>query len=196
MWGGAPASSKILCLIRLEKWLCQEFEERWTKIDGGEGYTGIHIRNTDMKSDFKGTLDVIKALPDRVFVATDSAQVQNDLACIRAENLYMSKIPDFGGKPLHHFPVNDLEKTEITTTAILDLLILGLSRKCLVSNINSGYSKLALMLQRNPRLILSMIDRRNVSEVFYRRLRARVIHNWIFNFWLAAISRFKVVQVR
>lgn len=150
--GGGPPSDRLLKGMRLSPWLAGLFRERWSVLP--KPYVGIHIRDTDKKSSDAGVLPVIQRCPRAVFLATDSAAAQQRARQLRSSGLFMSAIPDYGGLPIHHQPGTHEEKRRGNTTALTDLLILALAETVHVSTTGSGYSTLALRLNRKPSWVL------------------------------------------
>ncbi|AGK59487.1 hypothetical protein HYPDE_39088 [Hyphomicrobium denitrificans 1NES1] len=124
-------------------------------------YCAVHVRNTDLKTDYKALFSRI--LPEihtqKLLVCSDDAAV---IAYARSffsslEILYSSEIPDTQGKPLHYLggPKNH------AIDAIVDLIALGNSEKLFFSSSTrgypSGFSNLAAHLSRNKHLIQDLL---------------------------------------
>ena len=132
--------------------------ERRAKI--GDAFTGIHIRNTDYRTDYQNHLrSLVGKISGPIFLATDSVEV---LAFGR-EIFSGHKVYNFSslptdGQPLHTNRTTNIEDANLD--AIADLFLLTLASKFyffpIVPNgsttVYSGFSKLADHLQRNPGL--------------------------------------------
>jgi hypothetical protein len=160
------ASVAALSRLRLHVNLANELNKRLNSI--GANYDSIHIRNTDYKTNYQHLLRRLKFHPalsdcERLFVATD------DIACREycrhmfpdIKIISFSKLPLESGRPIHRLSEGD-DIYERNKDAILDLLMLALSRKLIIFEINesrwgakySGFSLLARDL-RNSKTILS-----------------------------------------
>jgi hypothetical protein len=162
------ASVAALSRLRLQDSLCSELAKRLNLV--GQNYDAVHIRNTDYKTNYPHFLEQLKgqaALADceRLFVATD------DIACLEyCRNFFrdikifsFSRLPQESGRPVHWLSETD-DNYERNKDAILDLLMLALSRKFIFFEINdakygtkySGFSILARDL-RNSKSILDQL---------------------------------------
>jgi hypothetical protein len=134
----------------------------------GDDYDAIHIRNTDIRTDYRAFLS--QAAPRlsgrRVLVCSD------DLAVIRAakEILEASQVftvtttEDSGGQPLHKLGVSrdGKERRRLNINMLIDLICLASSRDLLITAsrpqcCNSGFSGLAKLLHGHPNLIDQLI---------------------------------------
>jgi len=132
---------------------------RISKLDST--YCAVHVRNTDLKTNYKDLFQRI--LPEirgkRVLVCSDDAAVIEyaRLNC-PSEILTSSDIPDTSGVALHQ--LEDREKHVID--AIVDLIALGNAEKLYFSTHThggvSGFSRLAAHISQNKYVIGSLLQ--------------------------------------
>ena len=152
----------ILCLghLTLSPMMRSRLEERMRRLPAG--YAALHVRNTDMKTDYRPMLAEIRrrGVSD-LFVATDDRRVLDECRVVLPGTVIhsFSEIPDTGGKPIH-LGFSTAEAEVRNSDAILDLLILAqakllfLCRKVHGSGPQiSGYARLASLLNENPEYI-------------------------------------------
>lgn len=167
---GGIDSHALIQYLTLKPHIIEQFCERLNNI-GGE-YIGIHIRNTDIKSDIEGLLNLIRNKDlSKIFLSTDDINTLNNF-----KKNYGNKIYSFSSiinldkdKSLHHS--NKLEKKIKNIDAMLDLLCLGYAKEIYCAkmifhpslfvqknkNTLGGYSNLALYLNKNKYLIKNML---------------------------------------
>ena len=164
------ASVAALSRLRLHPGLRDELTKRLNSI--GSEYVSVHIRNTDYKTNYQPLLNQLKSHNalrgcESLFVATD------DIACLEfCRDLFkdinvvsFSKLPQESGRPIHRLSERD-DTYERNKDAILDLLMLALSRKFIFFEINqnpwgarySGFSILALDLRNSATVLNELIS--------------------------------------
>jgi len=163
--GGGLKSVNCLKRLVLAPWLLERLEQRLSQLS--HPYAALHIRNTDMTTDYRSVIAQLKAyrLP-ALFLATDN---RNVLAEFRTALPHVaihsfSSLPDIDGRPLHiDMPRQDAETRN--ADAILDLLTLALAQPLLISTTwidgkrgYSGYSRLAVELNRNPDILRDLLN--------------------------------------
>ena len=124
----------------------------------GTEYLAVHVRNTDMKTDYEPFFRRIKPGVDghRLLVCSDDPDCKRFAQCFfdTSEVLFSSNIPDTGGRRLHGNPSLDPE-TQLEA-AFSDLMALALSRPLFSTQTDrarlSGFSSLAQALQQNRAL--------------------------------------------
>jgi len=131
-------------------------------------YISIHVRNTDLQSDyvtfFKGIYD--ETINKNIFIASDSEEV-----IIFAKNFFKKSIIYYNqnirylqGKRLHSHDIyfNDNEKFQSAVNALKDLILLASSNKIFYTSttkgVISGYSALASYLHANKILINALLE--------------------------------------
>lgn len=152
---GALASS-LLCRIKFQKPIGDEISARLVNLRG-QKYLGIHIRNSDIKSDYKEFFSRMKSQLDnqKVLICSDDSHVI-EYAKRYLENsvvLTSSEIPDLGGQP-YQIPFVDGEeaRNKLSLDALVDLIALGESQELFSTLIvnrevaHSGFSQLAAEL--------------------------------------------------
>lgn len=158
--GGGGLSGFLLARLRMQPRLLGLLEGRIRELD--RPFAATHIRNTDMTTDYHAAIDRLRErrLP-LLFVASDNAQVVRDFVAGLPETrvVSFSSLPDNGGLALHiGMPREAAEQRN--TDAILDVLTLALAKPLLrvrtqnAVNANySGYTRLAALLNENPRVL-------------------------------------------
>lgn len=158
--GGGRLSFDVLEKIRISPALRPIILDRISHLHGK--YCGVHVRNTDLKTDYKKFFGRI--LPEiqgkRLLVCSDDAAVIEYARSLghSLEILTSSEIPDTRGRALHYF--GDRKKNAVD--AIVDLIALGKSEKLYFTNhtggISSGFSRLAEHLYRNKYVIQNLLQ--------------------------------------
>jgi hypothetical protein len=155
----------VFCLerLRFRKHIAVRILNRIPEL--GTGYCGIHIRDTDLKTDYPAFFSAIKCCikGENVLVCSDNA------ACIDYARQYFSgvanihsnpNIPDNKGIPLHHDRSLNRFETNIDTFA--DLFWLSMSKKLFVMGTTtiglSGFTRLAVMLATRKRIAGNLVS--------------------------------------
>src|SRR5690606_22026358 len=133
--------------LRLSPRLRRLVERRWAGLP--KPYIGIHVRNTDIKSDAGKVLPLVRRYLGGVFLATDSVAVRRSVRKAAGRRIAMTGIPNFKGAGLHRKEVSAKMKFRINTMAVADLVLLALSKRVYVATEASGYSLLARELNRH-----------------------------------------------
>jgi hypothetical protein len=155
--GRTPFDLEFMSCLRLTPRLRGLVERRWASLP--KPYIGVHARNTDIKSDPDKVMPLVRRYPGAVFLATDSAALQRSVRKGAKRRIFTSKIPDFTGKPLHHRNVSPKMKIRINTVAIVDLILLALSKRVFLTTEASGYSLLARELNQNRHVVIAWLGR-------------------------------------
>lgn len=158
--GGGRLSLDLLEKIRISRALRPIILDRISHLHGK--YCAVHVRNTDLKTDYKEFFGRI--LPEiqgkRLLVCSDDATVIEYARRFShsLEILTSSEIPDTRGRALHYF--GDRKKNAVD--AIVDLIALGKSEKLYFTvhagGILSGFSRLAEHLFRNKYVIQNLLQ--------------------------------------
>ncbi len=173
--GGGPPTDRLMRGMRVSPRLAADFRQRWSALP--KPYIGIHIRDTDKKSSFETVQPVLERVSGTVFLATDSAAAQQRAARLRPAGLFMSEIPDCGGAPIHYRSVSPEQKMTNNTTAVVDLLLLAFAEKIYVSTTESGYSRLALRLNRRQSWVLRWFADAGAGRAFRLKLWIHIRRN-------------------
>jgi hypothetical protein len=164
--GGGNASHLIFKVLSLQPHLVAALEKRLSKLPCA--YDAIHSRNTDMKSNLREFH--IPSFQRPFFLSTDSTSAKNYISTkLPKSSLFFSESYLNGDSPLHEAALPQDIKRVVNENAILDLLTLGMSIKLYVTNATSGYSSLALFLNRNPQAILNVLQ--GASPSFKTKVR-------------------------
>ncbi|TPW27859.1 hypothetical protein FJU08_19220 [Martelella alba] len=134
----------------------------------GADYDAIHVRHTDMKTDYQGFLKrIAPALAGRrVLLCTDSHAVQQEapgLLAGCAEVLTLGAVPDTGDLGLHYHNEGDVFERNLGSLA--DLVALACSNSLYFTSVRdgdntarvSGFSLLAEGLHHQPKMIRALM---------------------------------------
>lgn len=167
--GGGVHSARFFDYFTLKNKLINQLAKRLKSIDGE--FIGIHIRNTDIKTEYFDEMFTILSLSagTKIFISTDS--LTSKLQVEAAANLYGCKVFSFTKKlskndlPIHrNVSLNENDVKSRNVDAILDLLTLVLASKLYYFKTKnghiSGFSRLAENLSNSPFKIrlLSLIN--------------------------------------
>ena len=160
-FGGANVAINALCRLQLQSWLIDLLYSRLCSI--GESFTALHIRNTDLKTNYDVVLETIQNMNigNKLFLATDSSSVLQKFKQVLGDQVVsFADIPS-GDSPLHYCNSNP---RQANTDAILDLLTIACSKSYLLtelSNCNyarvSGFSILAHNLFQNKFVLQNLL---------------------------------------
>ncbi len=146
--GGGGNSKDFFGSFFLSNELCKNLFQRINKIP--LNYTGFHFRSTDMQSDPDKAFFLIKKIQGPIFLASDSYSFIETTKLKFGQKVFsLSSIPNFSGRPIHHECVQHDFKRQLNTDAILDMMLLSLSRKVFFANPKSGFSQLARNLNQS-----------------------------------------------
>lgn len=157
--GGARKVMGFLSLSRLTPLVKQIYETRRAALP--EKYIAVHVRNTDRKSDVGGFIErnskVFESNP--IFLATDDHTSIDLFKQTYGANLYTFSQPDPAGGEIgnHHVKRSREETRTLTIDAIVDLLLLANGTSLYYSHPDSGFSKVAKALHKDPRLLENII---------------------------------------
>ena len=164
---GALASS-LLRRVKFQTPIGEEISARLVKLRG-RNYLGVHVRNSDIKSDYKEFFSRMKNQFDSqvVLICSDDSQVI-EYAKRHLEKsvvLTSSEIPDLGGQPYQiPFVQGEDAKDKLSVDALVDLIALGESREVFSSLIvnrevaHSGFSQLAAELCADKTIAHELFD--------------------------------------
>lgn len=157
-FGGGLLSVDALKKLQLQPWLVELLLERLQHL--GEPYAAVHVRNTDIKSSYKEAVAALAGV-DRLFVATDSAEVLEAFRSALGDRVVSFTQPSTN-VPLH-YQASDPRQQNID--AILDLLTLALAHRLYLVELSncswakySGFSLLAYSLKGTPSVLSSLIS--------------------------------------
>lgn len=160
--GGGLLSLDCLGRFKLSPEMVDKFYARIEVV--GRHYVGVHVRHTDYRTDYVKFFNVIadKIRQEPIVVCTDNREVVDYAKAIFGSSIHsFADLPDMGGQPLHYG--NQLDRQTINTDSILDLITLARARKLFVTPVSkghfSGYSSLALALNRNQALVDQLLGR-------------------------------------
>jgi hypothetical protein len=135
-------------------------------------YDAIHVRNTDLKTDYKTFFKNIKdKLVDKAVLCTDDLQCQLYAKSFFGNKLHIvTDIPDIAGKPIHYYPTTDKFATNLAT--ITDLFILASAKNLffttILPNIHYSFTLKGTMTSGFSRLAKSLHERQDlVKKILY-----------------------------
>ncbi len=164
--GGLVPATVALKRLSLTHLMLDQINARLSVL--GKSYTGLHVRNTDYKTDYQDSIIALKEkIIGNVFVATDNREVVDFCReVLGAERVFsFSKLPDIAGFTTHYDMQND--QNQANMDAISDLILLSLAHKLhyfpIASNGGwtpkySGFSLLANYLHEHPKVLQSLMD--------------------------------------
>ena len=157
--GGARKVMGFLSLSRLTPLVKEVYEKRRASLP--EKYISVHVRNTDRKSDVGGFIErnskVFEANP--IFLATDDHASIDLFKQTYGANLYTFSKPDPAGGEIgnHHVKRSKEETRVLTIDAIVDILLLANGTSLYYSHPDSGFSKVAKALNKDPHVLKNLI---------------------------------------
>lgn len=158
-------SLAALARMRVQDSIAAFLRQRLNRI--GPGYTALHIRDTDYKTDYRQWLErSCAAITGPVFVATDNREVvAHCRAALGTERVHsFATLPEEAGQPLHVIE-NVADAYVRNSDAILDLLMLALAKDLYLFEVQpnrlgakySGYSVLASNLKGSPPILQQLL---------------------------------------
>lgn len=150
--GRNPCSAFFFLRVKLKEEIIKEICKRIVSIGGP--YLGIHVRNTDYKSEYRHIIKLVKERKSkRIFLATDNLSVLREFQGeIGDEHVFnFSRFLSEDGQPIHLGETSVAEKRERNIDAIADLFMLALSSNLMYGKLagnagsmnRSGFSALA-----------------------------------------------------
>ena len=158
--GGGLQSIRALSVMQLKPEIKQKIKDIIESL--GE-YDSIHIRNTDLKTDYKHFFSQLKdKINARVVVCTDDLSVQQYAKDFWGDQLIiLHNLPDRGGKALHSPYYKTLDKYTLNVKTLIDLFVLASAKnfyKCKTHRGRiSGFARLAESLRSHPRVLKKML---------------------------------------
>jgi hypothetical protein len=171
--GGGINSIRALARLRLREQLVDTLRARLAVV--GRRYVGLHIRDTDYRTNYKALLGKapIEA-GERVFLATDSATaLAHCHAAFGVGRVFSFAALPKDGSRLHHI-ADRADAYARNRDAIVDLLMLALARGFHMFQIEpnpfgaqfSGYSVLAANLRSNPALLARLVGEAHLDALW------------------------------
>ena len=130
-------------------------------------YVGIHIRNTDLQSDFLGLFERLRPELEgkRILICSDDHKVKLEAtkAFPKSEVFSTSDIPALNGKPYQRPYLNTLAgERKLVIDSLTDLFGLTFATEFHSATIinrmekDSGYSQLARKLREDPQIVMNL----------------------------------------
>jgi len=159
--GGGNYSHSLIKLLKLTDYYINDIIQKYNQIP--KPYLSIHIRNTDIKCDYKSIYEKNKEQINKsnIFLATDSIEAFNYFKSLNLKIFSFTKLPDIIYKNYHY---SNMDKKEILLNTISDLLLLGLGNDFIYSEENKGgYYKLAYFLYQNKDILHNILDKKLIK---------------------------------
>lgn len=172
--GGGKRGLGFLQHVALAPWIADAVAARLLPLGGD--YDAIHVRNTDLSTDYVRLFERCRGLfaGRRLLVCSDSADVKRHAARIFAGSTILSvaDIPDTAGEGLHWSTRSDPRKAAVDL--FCDLLAIARSRTFVFTAVEerrgrragfSGFSVLADMLRQQPTTVRTLFAAGNPDLV-------------------------------
>ena len=178
--GGGSLANDFVHRIKLSPRLNAEIRLSLAQLS--DDYVGVHVRNTDIQTDYKPFFSSIyeQVLGKTVLICSDDAKVIEDAREFfdRSKVVSLSNIPDLNGSPIHmHVYEDDQSRTQATFNAIRDLVLLGSATELYLTKTKggfiSGYARLASYLFSNKGGIHDWLD--NAVHSFIEKFLAHYV---------------------
>lgn len=153
--GGGISSFELLKLIKINKYIIDEFKLRYEKIP--KPYISIHIRNTDYKLDYEKFYNDNKLIIDNntIFLATDSNLTLDFFNKLNIKIFSFIKVLNDKNIPLHHLHDNS---KQLMIDTLCDLVMLALGDKFILPPNCYGFTNLAKQLFNNKDVVNKLIS--------------------------------------
>lgn len=168
--GGGKRGFGFLERVALAPWIADAVAARLLPIGGD--YDAIHVRNTDLSTDYVRLFQRCRGLfaGRRLLVCSDSVEVKRQATRIFSGSpiLSVADIPDTAGEGLHWSTLSDPRKAAVDL--FCDLVAIARSRTFVFTSVErrsrgragfSGFSVLADMLRRRPATLRGLFSAGN-----------------------------------
>lgn len=166
-YGGSTLAQRLHRRLRLHDSLVDELTIRLLHIGGT--FTGVHVRHTDMKSDYQSVIEKLRVNPpQKLFIATDNQQVVADFKkAFGADNIFsFATLPAPTDESLHEKHHEGISRERLNRDAILDLFTLAFATELQIADrlpkapgAMSGFAKLAKHLNETPEALNAWVAR-------------------------------------
>ncbi len=160
--GGGSSAIKVLRLLRLKEEIGSMINDVISSLGD---YDAVHVRNTDLTTDFRAFFfDIESKAIGKVVLCTDDNRCQQYAREFWGDRLILiHDVPATGGRSLHESKLFGVNKFSLNVDSILDLFILACCRNLYSRSTNegvlSGFAILAKNLREQPRVI-----RKNLNQ--------------------------------
>jgi len=159
--GGGDNSIKMLARLRLKP----DIKHKIKQVIGNLGrYDSIHVRNTDLTTDYKTFFDSLNdKIKGKVVVCTDDFGCQQYARTFWGHRLVVThSVPDTSGAPLHYYEGTDQYTINLET--LIDLFVLAAAENFYCCKTDqgrvSGFAQLVESLRSNTNVIKKLIYER------------------------------------
>jgi len=163
LYGGMPGAVDVLSRVRFTPWVQRVLRHRLKALPGGP-YVGVHVRNSDLQSDFTSFLRAHAAelAGCTVVVCSDDGAVLANAVELLPEStvISVSEVPVSDGVPYQRpFHASPVASRKLAIDTLVDLLALAgatslLAPEIVNRNANvSGFSVLARELAARPDVV-------------------------------------------
>ena len=159
--GGGSSAIRALRLLQLRKEIGSMINDAISSL--GE-YDAIHVRNTDLATDYRAFfLDIESEVNRKVVLCTDDNRCQQYAKNFWGDRLILiHDVPATGGRSLHESELFGVDKFSLNVDSILDLFILACCRNLYSRSTNegvlSGFVILAENLRKRPRVTRKLLN--------------------------------------
>lgn len=162
--GGGKDGIEFLKRVKLEPNLARDIHEKIRKL--GSNYAAVHIRHSDLKTDWRKFLRSIRrALRGRtVLICSDSSEVIKAAPLILKDSTIrtVSELVYTDGQPQHRrLGASDESRNATMRAALVDLLAMGAASDLFITchdqGATSGFSRLAASICRDKSFVNSLL---------------------------------------
>ncbi|MCL2092235.1 MAG: hypothetical protein FWH11_13720 [Micrococcales bacterium] len=153
--GGGNLSYTALGWLRLNDWLADEIRTVLGSLP--TEYSAIHVRNTDLATDYEAFFkEIAPAVGDAVVLCTDDARCAGFARSFFGSRLLPTvEVPDYDGKPLHRVEADPETQRRLNVMMLTDLFLMASSESLFFTETSgikrlSGFSQLAEYLHGAP----------------------------------------------
>ena len=168
LYGGMPGAVDVLSRVRFTPWVQRVLRQRLVALPAGP-YVGVHVRNSDLQSDYGSFLrsHARELAGCTVVVCSDDGAVLASAAGLLpdADVVTVSEVPVSGGVPYQRpFHSSSVASRKLAIDTLVDLLALAGATSVLapaIVNRNakvSGFSTLARELAARPEVVSGLFS--------------------------------------
>ena len=182
-FGGGKRSIEMLGFLSLRESVADEISRRLEVLP--TNYASIHVRNTDLQSDYEPFLVSIApkiAGRDVLLCSDDDKVFASALRLFGAEKtINLRRVGGFDGRPLHSLgdSVDDATKFSIVLDALTDLMAMAFSQSVYLTTSTdghqSGFGRLGQLLNSDKPLAMQLLRRPvPLSARLYRAIHQKL----------------------
>lgn len=163
--GGGIDGTNFLRIVQFKPYLAAKISQI---LDTIKDYTAIHVRNTDLQTNYKQWFEELKpTISGQVIVCTDDLKCRNYAQTVWGDDLtIVTHLPDVNGANLHGNPHLNRAETNVNTLVDLALLSNGttlyttcVSTEGMGQHYTSGYGRLARMMHNDESILDNLLGK-------------------------------------